>query len=361
MGRNILFTYVSNTDVSDFINDHLNNTEDIYSKRIAFLGETGLIMTHGELFAYSKSDLSADYEMSELLNSSLHLMPGDSFETAFGKLEKIIVDDEESIANALNYLNDNKLDSSEISIVGLSNDYNDLDNLPVIPSIDNLPTKEYVDSSINTLKDYIDSSINTLKEYVDSSLVLSSSYIMSSSINDELYLTPGDSFETAFSKVEKAIVDNEQALVNALIYLDDNKLNSSEISTVGLSNDYNDLDNLPTIPSLDDVPTKEYVDNSINTLKEYVDSSLVLSSSYIMSSSLNDELYLTPGDSFETAFGKLEKAIVDNEQISANSLIYLNENKLDISAVNDFVTKEYVDSSFNNLINDINNSEFVIL
>jgi hypothetical protein len=41
MSRNILFTYVPNSDVSNFINEHLNNTTDIYSKRIAFLGETG--------------------------------------------------------------------------------------------------------------------------------------------------------------------------------------------------------------------------------------------------------------------------------------------------------------------------------
>ena len=76
------------------------------------------------------------------------------------------------------------------------------------------------------------------------------------------------------------------------IYIDENKLNSSEISTVGLSNDYNDLDNLPVIPSVDGFATVEYVDGSINILKDYVDSSLVLSSSYVMSSSLNDDLYL---------------------------------------------------------------------
>ena len=51
MARNILFTYVPNSDVSSFIEEHLSNTTDTYSKRIAFLGETGLIMTRGEIFA----------------------------------------------------------------------------------------------------------------------------------------------------------------------------------------------------------------------------------------------------------------------------------------------------------------------
>ena len=375
MARNILFTYVPNSDVSNFINDHLNNTTDIYSKRIAFLGETGLIMTHGELFANNL--LSDNYEMSELINSSLNLLPGDSYEIALGKLEKAIIDNEKVATNALIYLDENKLDSSVISAVGLSNDYNDLDNLPVIPSFDNVPTTEYVDTSINNLKDYVDSSINTLKDYIDSSLSLSSEYVMSSSTNEELHLLPNDSFETAFSKLEKSIIDNELVLSKSILYLDKTKLDSSVISAVGLSNDYNDLDNLPIIPSFDDVPTTEYIDTSINNLKDYVDSSLVLSSEYVMSSSINDDLQLLPGDRFETAFSKLEKAIIDNENVITNSLIYLDENKLDssvISAVglsNDYndldnlpiipsfdnvPTTEYVDTSILNLKNYVDSS-----
>jgi hypothetical protein len=124
--------------------------------------------------------------MSSSTNEELHLLPNDSFETAFSKLEKIIYDDELVISNTINYLGETKLDSSLISLVGLSNDYNDLDNLPVIPSLTGFATEEYVDTSVNNLKDYIDSSVNMLREYVDSSLVLSDEYVMSSSINDDL-------------------------------------------------------------------------------------------------------------------------------------------------------------------------------
>jgi hypothetical protein len=185
------------------------------------------------------------------------------------------------LTNSLIYLDENKLDSSVISAVGLSNDYNDLDNLPIIPSFDNVPTTEYVDTSILNLKNY-----------VDSSLSLSSEYVMSSSTNEELHLLPGDRFETAFSKLEKSIIDNELVISNTINYLGETKLDSSVISAVGLSNDYNDLDNLPVIPSFDNVPTTEYVDISILNLKNYVDSSLSLSSNYVISSSTGLDLVL---------------------------------------------------------------------
>ena len=428
MARNILFTYVPNLDVSSFIDEHLGNTTDTYSKRIAFLGETGLIMTRGEIFAASK--LSENYEMSKLLNSSLRLQPDDSMETAFGKLEKAIIDNEETITNAFIYYNntkidaseistvgltndyndldnipeislalsssyvmspstnedlflqpndsfetafsklekaiidneytytnafiyldENKLNSSEISTVGLTNDYNDLDNLPVIPSVEGFATEEYVDNSINILKDY-----------VDSSLVLSSSYVMSPSTNEDLFLQPNDRFETAFSKLEKAIIDNEESITNAFIYIDENKLNSSEISTVGLTNDYNDLDNLPVIPSVDGFATVEYVDGSINILKDYVDSSLVLSSSYVMSSSLNDDLYLQPNDRFETAFGKLEKAIIDNEEVALNEFININDRLIDVeSGISSYINNVNYSSNDRTITFYHNNSSISVI
>ena len=190
-------------------------------------------MTHGELFAISM--LSDNYEMSELINSSLLLEPQDTFETALGKLEKAIIDNEKVATNALIYLDENKLDTSLISAVGLSNDYNDLDNLPIIPSLTGFATEEYVDTSVNNLKDYI-----------DSSLILSSEYIMSSSVNDDLNLLPGDRFETAFSKLEKSIIDNEEVITNAL-----NTLNTDKVSIDDISN------------ILGDYTTETYVNNSI--------------------------------------------------------------------------------------------------
>ena len=49
-----------------------------------------------------------------------------------------------------------------------------------------------------------------------------------------------------------------------------------------------------------------------------------LSSNYEMSPYSNSDLSLESGDTYEEAFGKIEKAILDNEEIIANSLIELN-------------------------------------
>jgi len=57
-----------------------------------------------------------------------------------------------------------------------------------------------------------------------------------------------------------------------------------------------------------------------------------LSSNYEMSSEENAELFLEGGDTYEEAFGKIEKAILDNEEIVANSLIELDSK---INNIND--------------------------
>lgn len=61
------------------------------------------------------SKLPDDYEMSSLSNDDLSLVPGESHNSAFSKLEKVINDDEEVIASALNDLND-RVTSSESAI-----------------------------------------------------------------------------------------------------------------------------------------------------------------------------------------------------------------------------------------------------
>lgn len=53
----------------------------------------------------SDSKLPDDYKMSSLSNNDLNLVPGESHNSAFSKLEKAINDDEEVIAAALNNLN----------------------------------------------------------------------------------------------------------------------------------------------------------------------------------------------------------------------------------------------------------------
>lgn len=74
----------------------------------------------------------------------------------------------------------------------------------------------------------------------------------------------------------------------------------NSLSTVATTGSYDDLSNLPTIPSV------------------------VLSNNYTPSTNSNEDLLLNRGDSFETAFSKLEKAILDNEATYATALNNLN-------------------------------------
>jgi hypothetical protein len=68
-----------------------------------------------------------------------------------------------------------------------------------------------------------------------------------------------------------------------------------------------------------------------------------------MSSSLNTELHLQPGDNLDIAFGKLEKALHDDEYVLTQSILEIKDtidssvitaidqvekNTLDISAIN---------------------------
>lgn len=66
---------------------------------------------------------------------------------------------------------------------------------------------------------------------------------------------------------------------------------------------------------------------SLQQIMSYVDNSqpdLELSSNYSTSSDSNEDLLLEAGDSYEEAFGKLEKAIIDDEEILAASLTDLD-------------------------------------
>lgn len=87
---------------------------------------------------------------------------------------------------------------------------------------------------------------NKIKLYVIDKLKLSSSYTMSSDSNDDLLLESGDTFEEAFGKLEKAIVDDEYVIAQAFVDIDTNKADKSEL----FSGSYTDLTDKPTIPSV---------------------------------------------------------------------------------------------------------------
>ena len=78
---------------------------------------------------------------------------------------------------------------------------------------------------------------------------LSNNYTTSTDTNEDLELASGDSYEEAFGKLEKAIIDNELVVTNAIADLDSRVTDTESLATVAKSGSYNDLTNRPTIPT----------------------------------------------------------------------------------------------------------------
>lgn len=74
-----------------------------------------------------------------------------------------------------------------------------------------------------------------------------------------------------------------------------------------------------------------------------------LSSSYQTSTLENDNLLLVGGDTYETAFSKIEKAILDNEETIAASLNDLNTRKIEIDDIPTKTSQLTNDSNFTTL------------
>lgn len=146
-------------------------------------------------------------------------------------------------------------------------------------------------------------------DIVQSDAKLPNDYEMSDLSNGNLNLIPGESHNSAFSKLEKAIVEGEHVVAASLVDLDGRITdNSSEINN--LSQELNNLD--------------QKLDNL---------GDLSITENYQPPNLYNGDLDIQVGDKYEQAFGKIEKKIQDNEQVAAASLNELNDrlNNINIS------------------------------
>lgn len=82
---------------------------------------------------YLGSDKYSQTKLTELTNDNTALQVGDSLNVAFSKLNNIIEDNEEVTAEALNDLNDRKVNTEDLATVATSGSYNDLTDKPNIP------------------------------------------------------------------------------------------------------------------------------------------------------------------------------------------------------------------------------------
>ena len=112
---------------------------------------------------------------------------------------------------------------------------------------------ETISSSLNDLNDRLLDITDEVDNMVIPSVELSNDYAPSSNSNTDLFLAPGDTFEEAFSKLEKSINDNEQITSAAL-----NDLNE-KVENIELKQDfYIDISR-----TYDNGPQYQFVDSTI--------------------------------------------------------------------------------------------------
>ena len=98
-------------DNTDNIYITYENDQQIYGKpdvlygQFVFIKDSGIIYVKGHFFTDKEFILSSEYAISELERDDLLLKSGDTFEEAFGKIEKTIVDNELALAYTVNDLN----------------------------------------------------------------------------------------------------------------------------------------------------------------------------------------------------------------------------------------------------------------
>jgi len=204
-----------------------------------------------------------------------------------------------------------------------------MDEIPTEGS-ENVVTSGGLYSYITEIEHVTAAALNDLNDRV-SSLGLSDDYAAASQGTPPL---AGDTYETAISKLHKVIVDDELITSSAL-----NDLNS-RIDNLSLSEDYVAAD--PVSEPVGGDTYEEAISklhgailenelatsgalNDLNTrISDIVIPELILSEDYEPSSLSNEDLFLAPGDSYETAFAKLEKTINDNENITSAALTDLD-------------------------------------
>ena len=154
-------------------------------------------------------------------------------------------------------------------------------------------------------------------ELIQADPKLPNDYVISNLSNEDLLLQPNDNYNTAFSKIEKNIINNETITAAALNDLN-NRINENnnqitEIKSELIPEIYSKIDN---------------VNNRLDNLED-----LSITENYQLSDLVNEDLDIQSGDKYEQAFGKIEKKIQDNELVTAAALNDLNDrlNNINIS------------------------------
>lgn len=161
--------------------------------------------------------LSKNYTPSVLENSQLRLAPLDTFEEAFGKLDKAIIDNERTIAASLNDLNDRKLDKYDLPAQAQADWLEEDESSPAF--IQNKP--DNLGSFDNIKINEIDGVITEINHENISVLTLTGAdikvtgYTESQATNEDLTILPTDTINQALGKLQKVWKDDEAAITRA--------------------------------------------------------------------------------------------------------------------------------------------------
>lgn len=197
-----------------------------------------------------------------------------------------------------------------------------IENIPEV-DLSNYYTKEQVDQAISA--DLGDYALKTdliglaTEDYVENAVkdveVDLTGYATETYVNTAISNIPATDLTDYYTKSE--VDDKLEDLATGDIDLSD-YAKTADLAKVATSGNYNDLSNLPTIPSTTGLATQEYVDNAVNNidLTDYaLKTEIPDTSNFTTMSAVEAKGYQTASD-VETAINNAISAITDGEEVS---------------------------------------------
>ena len=191
-----------------------------------------------------------------------------------------------------------KANAADLATVATSGSYNDLSNKPTIPSTSGLASETYVDNAIAAIDipDVSDMATETWVQeqgYVDEPMAKG---LAIEEINNNVSAAglSGDYDDLSNKPTIPTVPTNVSSFTNDAGYLTSHqdisgKANIADLATVATSGDYDDLTNKPTIPSISGLATETYVDTAVAGISVPANTSdLTNDSGFITSSDLPD-------------------------------------------------------------------------
>lgn len=293
---------------------------------------------------YLGGDKYSQTKLTELTNDNAALQVGDSLNVAFSKLNNIIIDNEEITAEALNDLNNHKVNTEDLATVATTGSYNDLTDKPNIPvgpmvfkgslgtggTITTLPTA----SSDNTGHTY---KVITDGTYANQSAKAGDTFVSDGST---WILIPSGDEPTITLKTLKTNNTTAQTASASETLSGSGTINLHKVSKTGSYNDLLDKPTIPTIPNLSKGDTK----GSGNAVTDI--------------SVSNHQITLTKGKTFLESFTETDPVYSASAAagITASDITNWN-NKLDSFTETDPTVPAHVKSITQQNITDWNNKQ----